>query len=59
MVSFSSAEPGADHVHGEFECQHHEVDNSDAENYLYASQSFDLRLRNPADTRSGSRHSPD
>jgi hypothetical protein len=44
IVSSPSADSGADHVHGKFKTQEHQVDDSDCENYLYAEQCFDLRL---------------
>jgi hypothetical protein len=44
MVWSSSAGSGADHVHGEFKSQEHQIDDSDREYYLYADQFFDLRL---------------
>jgi hypothetical protein len=47
MMSFSSAECGADHFHGELRTQDHEVDHSDPEYYLDAPQCFDLLSRNP------------
>ncbi len=58
MVAFLSAECGADHIHGELKSQHHEVDDRDPEQNFDAAQSFDLRLRNPTDTRSGARRTP-
>src|SRR6204780_20192 len=44
MVWSSSAESGAEHVHGDFKTQEHQIDDSDREYYLYADQCFDLRL---------------
>src|SRR5580658_2167715 len=44
MVWSSSAGGGADHVHGEFKTQEHQIDDGDRENYFYAQQCFDLRL---------------
>jgi hypothetical protein len=45
MVSSSSAGNGADHVHGDFKTQEHQVDDGDPEDYFNAQHSFDLRLR--------------
>src|SRR6202167_2348191 len=44
MVWSSSAESGADHVHGDFKTQEHQIDDSDGEYDLYAQHLFDLRL---------------
>src|ERR1700679_3099451 len=44
MVWSSSAESGADHVHGDFKTQEHQIDDSNREYDLYAQHFFDLRL---------------
>jgi hypothetical protein len=36
----SSAESGADHVHGDFKTKEHQIDDSDREYYLYAQHCF-------------------
>src|ERR1700689_2994831 len=45
MVWSSSAGNGADHVHGHFKTQDHQVDDGDPKYYFNAQQCFDLRLR--------------
>src|ERR1700677_2682585 len=40
MVWSSSAESGADHVHGDFKTKEHQIDDSDREYYLYAQHCF-------------------
>jgi hypothetical protein len=47
MMSFSSAEGGAEHVHGELGTEDHEVDYSDPEYYFDAPQCFDLLSKSP------------
>src|ERR1700677_537881 len=44
MVWSSSAESGADHVHGDFKTQEHQIDDGDREYNLYAQHFVDLRL---------------
>src|ERR1700677_3244759 len=40
IVWSSSAESGADHVHGDFKTQEHQIDDSDGEYDLYAQHLF-------------------